>query len=1042
MIKQILAAFIATMLSMICTMGQDKLYPSAFPIGDVTLLDGPFKHARDLNITNLLKYDVNRLLAPYLKEAGLTPKGVSYDNWIGLDGHVGGHYLTALAINYAATGDTACKSRMDYMISELKACQYANGVKYPTWGVGYEGGVPGSSNIWSTLKTGNFTAFNAAWVPWYNVHKMYAGLRDAWSYGGNDTAKVMFLKFCDWGINLCAALSDAQMETMLNTEHGGMNEIYADAYQMTKDVKYLNMAKRFSHKVILNSMAIKADNLDNMHANTQVPKAVGFQRIAELSGDQTYATAARFFWETVTGKRSLAIGGNSRKEFFPQASACSDYVNDREGPESCNTNNMLKLSEGLFRMKPEAKYADFYERALYNHILSTQHPDHGGYVYFTSARPRHYRVYSAPNAAMWCCVGTGMENHGKYGEFIYTHQHDSLFLNLFIASELNWKEKGIRVKQETAFPDEERSKLTINVSAPTQFKLLIRHPSWVTSGAMKILLGSDTLALQSQPSTYTEVDRTWNDGDVVTILLPMHNTIEQLPNVSSYVAIMHGPILLGAKTGTEDLSGLIADDSRWGHIANGSLLTLDKAPILVGDRTTFPSKLISVAGKPLTFTAPGLFVTKTDSQLVLEPFFRIHDSRYMMYWMALTPAQYQHVLDSIAAIEKATLELDIRTIDRVAPGEQQPEVDHKLQSLNSKTGNYQNEFWRDAGACTGGSGGFISYNMLTNREINLSLMVRYWGNESCVRTFDILINGVKLVTENIVGKWNKSAFVNQEYTIPNNLVTGKNSITVRFQASTGAVGGLFYVRILRNKPSAASTIKGTASLCQGTSNITYSVPAIAGATSYIWTLPAGATGTSNTDSISVNFDTTAVSGSIKVKGHNIVGDGTESAFAVIVNKTPVSPVIVLNNGILQSDATEGNQWYINTSVLSDAVNSTVVPVSTGNYYTVVTSNGCPSKPSNVIAYIATGVNETMDINRRSAYPNPTSDIVKISINEKFESDYIVDVYNSLGCQLQTFKKTKSVSDFDIDLGKFTSGLYMVRIYNSDGYSQTIKIIKK
>jgi DUF1680 family protein len=290
---------------------------------------------------------------------------------------------------------------------------------------------------------------------------MYAGLRDAWLYTGNKEAKAIFLKFCDWGMEVTAGLSDEQMQQMLDTEHGGMNEIFADAYQITKDKKYLTVAKRFSHKMLLDPMAKGIDNLDNKHANTQVPKAIGFERIGELANDKQYKNAGSFFWETVTTNRTLAFGGNSRREFFPSKAASIDFVNDVEGPESCNTYNMLKLTEDLFRVKPEAKYIDFYERALYNHILSTQNPEHGGYVYFTPARPRHYRVYSAPNEAMWCCVGSGMENHGKYNEFIYTHQNDSLFVNLFIASQLNWKEKGIKLKQETNFPDEAQSKLTV-----------------------------------------------------------------------------------------------------------------------------------------------------------------------------------------------------------------------------------------------------------------------------------------------------------------------------------------------------------------------------------------------------------------------------------------------------------------------------------------------------------------------------------------------------------------------------------------------------
>ena len=773
---------------------QAKLYINEFPLSDVTLLDGPFKHARDLNIQTILKYDVNRLLAPYRKEAGLTAKGTSYSNWIGLDGHIGGHYLTALAINYAATGDTACKRLMDYMVSELKTCQDANAINNASWGIGYAGGVPSSASVWSTFKTGSFTNYNAAWVPWYNLHKTYAGLRDAWLYGSNTTAKTVFLAFCDWAINITSALTDTQMETMLNVEHGGMNEIFADAYQMTGNAKYLTAAKRFSHKVILNSMAAKTDNLDDKHANTQVPKAVGFQRIAEVSKDVTYTTAAQYFWQTVTSTRSLASGGNSRKEYFPAASACSDYVNVPEGPESCNTNNMLKLTEDLFRISPQAKYADYYERALYNHILSTQHPDHGGFVYFTPARPRHYRVYSAPNQAMWCCVGTGMENHGKYGEFIYTHSQDSLYLNLFVASELNWKDKGVKVRQTTSFPEEEKTKLVITADAPKAFTLMVRSPKWVKAGALKIVVNTDTLSVTSVPQSYIGINRTWSNGDSVRILLPMQNTIEQMPNVSSYVAIMHGPVLLGAKTGTEDLTGLVADDSRWGHIANGTLLPLDKAPVMVSDRTSIPTKLVPVAGKPLNFTAKALFVTKADSALVLEPFYKIHDSRYMMYWMALTQNQYQAVLDSVAAAQAAALQLEARTVDKVAPGEQQPEVDHKLQCTNSYTGSYQNEFWRDAR-----SGGYISYSMLTQKKSDLSLMARYWGNETGSRSFDILIDGVKLTTENIVGKWNLNQFVNVEYPIPNSMTAGKDTIIVKFQAinTSNIAGGLFYVRLLQ-----------------------------------------------------------------------------------------------------------------------------------------------------------------------------------------------------------------------------------------------------
>jgi DUF1680 family protein len=773
--------------------GQDKLYINEFPLGDVALLDGPFKHARDLNIQTLLQYDVDRLLAPYRKVAGLPTIASSYTNWAGLDGHIGGHYLSAMAINVAATGNAECKERMETMISELKLCQDANADRYPAWGIGYAGGVPNSNQIWSTLKTGDFAAYRSAWVPWYNLHKTVAGLRDAWLYGENEEARTVFLKFCDWGIDITSELSDSQMESMLDTEHGGMNEIFADAYQMTGDEKYLTAAKRFSHKELLNAMAANYDNLDNKHANTQVPKAVGFQRIAELSKDEQYADAAVFFWKTVTGNRSLAFGGNSRSEHFPPAASCIDYINEVQGPESCNTYNMLKLTEDLFRTNPSAEYTDFYERALTNHILSTQHPDHGGYVYFTPARPRHYRVYSAPNQAMWCCVGTGMENHGKYNEFIYTHQNDSLFLNLFIPSELNWKAKGIKIKQETGFPEEEKTRLSVTEGS-SQFTLMIRYPAWVDPGALKVIVNGEPLSYAAEPASYIPVDRSWEAGDVAEILLPMHNRLVPLINVPEYAAFMHGPVLLAARTGTEDLTGLIADASRWGHIASGPMYPIEQAPIIVeDDRSGIAEKLNPVEGSPLTFTASQLNIVNSQN-IELEPFYKIHDARYMMYWRVMTSAQYQEYLES-----QSENNLDERTIDLIETGEAESENDHALKTSNSYSGSHMGEFWRDAR-----NGGYFSYELKTDEETGLLLMVRYWGSEYGNRTFDILIDDVKLVTENLNGKWSESEFKNVEYAIPDSLVEGKETVWVKFQAPPdGYAGGVFEIRLLRKTGSSA-----------------------------------------------------------------------------------------------------------------------------------------------------------------------------------------------------------------------------------------------
>ena len=783
-----------TLLAMTVTVAhaQDKLYANEFPLGDVTLLDGPLKRARDLNITTLLKYDTDRLLAPYLKEAGLTPKAKSFPNWDGLDGHVGGHFLSALAIN-AATGSEECRTRMEYMISELQRCADANQKNHPEWGKGYVGGVPGSDRLWSTFKKGDFAAFYGAWVPFYNIHKMYAGLRDAWLYCGNEQAKQLFLGFCDWAIDLTAGLSDEQMERMLDIEHGGMNEVLADAYAMTGDKKYLTVAKRFSHRRLLTPLSQRQDCLDNMHANTQVPKVIGFDRIAELSGEEYFHDASTFFWDIVTGERSLAFGGNSRREHFPSKEACRDFVRDIDGPETCNTNNMLKLTEDLHRRNPNAAYADYYELATFNHILSSQHPEHGGYVYFTSARPRHYRNYSAPNEAMWCCVGTGMENHGKYGQFIYTHVGKALYVNLFVASELNWREKGIRLRQETGFPYSETSRITIT-EGKGQFPLLVRYPGWVKPGELKVTVNGKAVDLISGPASYVTIDRSWKKGDVVEVRFPMHNSVKYLPNLPQYIALMHGPIMLAMKTGTEDLAHLIADDSRFGQLAVGKKLPVNEAPILINNHVEeIANQLQPIAGKPLHFTLSTRMANPIRNEL--QPFFEIHDSRYMMYWLALSEQNYKGYLEQMAKEEQAQQALEARTIDKVQPGEQQPESDHFMETDESQKGNTNDVFWRDAS-----NGHYFSYLMQTAGRTDLSLRLKYWGvGEWKSHEFDIFVDDVLVKSVNNTGKYRISEFKYEVYDLPAEVLQGKKQVRVKFVAKPGKqIGEIYGVRLIKN----------------------------------------------------------------------------------------------------------------------------------------------------------------------------------------------------------------------------------------------------
>ena len=792
--KQLMIA----LLSMVPALGvvaQDKLYKDEFPLGDITLLDGPLKHARDLNVQVLLKYDCDRMLAPYRKEAGLQPRKPSYPNWDGLDGHVGGHYLSALAIN-AATGNEECRKRMEYMISELQLVLDANNQRPEAWCHNYIGGVPNSAKMWTTFSKGDFGPYFGTWAPFYNIHKMYAGLRDAWLYCGNEQAKNLFLKFCDWAVDITRDLNDVQMEKMLGNEHGGMNEVLADAYAITGEQKYLNCARRFSHKLLLVPMEEGKDCLDNMHANTQIPKVIGYLRIAELAHDVQYHNASEYFWEIVTRQRSLAFGGNSRREHFPTKENCIDYINDIDGPESCNTYNMLKLTEDLNRVKPNGMYGDFYETAMFNHILSAQHPQHGGYVYFTPARPRHYRNYSAPNEAMWCCVGTGMEDHGKYGQFVWTHdkgvkaEDDALYVNLFVASELNWKDRKMVIRQQTAFPYAETSVVEVAKGKGT-FILKVRKPSWCENFTVK---GVGFDADSYEENGFVCIKRKWKKGDQIKISMPMHAYIKPMINVPQYVAIMYGPIMLGMKTGNEDMRSLIADDSRFGQYAGGKKLALDEAPILLPKHLDDIAKnLKPVPGKPLHFKLATRMENAIDGEL--QPFFEIHDSRYMMYWLALGENDYKAYMQKLADEEKARQALEARTVDKVNPGEQQPETDHNMEADVTERGNTEGVFFRDAR-----DGHFFSYLMQTKGETNLSLQLKFWGQDEWrTSEFDIYVNDKLLCSVNNSHRWRTTQFKTVDYAIPSEFVKGKKEIRVKFVAHKGKqVGQIYGVRLVKH----------------------------------------------------------------------------------------------------------------------------------------------------------------------------------------------------------------------------------------------------
>lgn len=765
------------------TVSAQTIVQQNFPLKEVHLLNSPFLNAEKTDLGYMMKLDPDRLLAPYLREAGLKPTKESYGNWenTGLDGHTAGHYLSALAQMYASTGNAKCKVRLDYMVSELQRCQ--NNSKN-----GYIGGVPGGPEMWARVKNGDFSLFVKKWVPWYNLHKLFAGLRDAYLIGDNIQAKEVLIKLTDWADQELAGLTEQQIQKMLNTEQGGMNEVCADVAAITGDNKYLTLAKKFCHLAILQPLEAHQDKLNGLHANTQIPKVIGFERIAEVSHDQNYSSAAKFFWETVVNNRTISIGGNSVREHFNPSNNFSSMVESEQGPETCNSYNMLRLSRMLFSTEPNGKYMDYYERTLYNHILSSQHPDSGGFVYFTPIRPQHYRVYSQPQEGFWCCVGTGMENHGKYGEMIYSHRSNDLYVNLFIASVLDWKEQGIKLIQTNNFPFEEKSGIELKLSKPKIFKLFIRQPSWVKDGQFVLKVNGKAVKIVKNENSYVSVERRWSPNDKVTILLPMKDELQYLPDHSSWVSIIHGPIVLAAATDTTNLKGLEADGSRFGHIASGPLYDMTKAPLLVDNGESITKELEPVAGQPLNYRISNLVYQPEFKNITLVPFFQVHDARYMLYWPIAKAADIKKREQELADEDQGLVALSKRTVDQVSPGEQQPESDHFIESDDSKTGTLNNRHWRSAS-------GYFSYKMRVDPSVK-SLRIAYDGQEKD-KNFTIYVNDQKLADVSLDGKQD-DRIIYKSYATSDQLKSYTGTVVVKFVANKGSMTGSIYdVRLMR-----------------------------------------------------------------------------------------------------------------------------------------------------------------------------------------------------------------------------------------------------
>ena len=598
-----------------------------FDLGDVDLGESAFLHAQRMTEAYLLRLQPDRMLHNFRVNAGLQPKAPVYGGWeseatwadINCHGHTLGHYLSACALAWRSTRDRRFKQRVDYIAAELAECQKASGTglicafpKGPALVVAHLRGEPISG------------------VPWYTLHKVFAGLRDGAQLADSDVSRQVLIRLADWAVVATRPLSDAQFEAMLETEHGGMNEVLADLYFMTGNADYRSLAQRFSHKAILQPLAQGRDRLDGLHANTQIPKIVGFERVYEATGDTAYRNAASFFWKTVALTRSFATGGHGDNEhFFPMAEF-DKHVFSAKGSETCCQHNMLKLTRALFLQDPQAAYADYYERTLYNGILASQDPDSGMVTYFQGARPGYMKLYHTPEDSFWCCTGTGMENHVKYRDSIYFHDDQALYVNLFIPSAVRWADKGAVLTQTTAFPETPSTSLRWALKRPADLTLKLRHPHW--SRTAIVLVNGTQAARSTNPGSYVELPRVWRDGDTVELKLDMHVAADHAPAAPDIVAFTYGPLVLAGALGREGLapgSDIIVNERKYGSY-NDMPFT---PPTLIGDPATLADS-IKANGKPLEFTIPA----GEQQSVRLIPYYRIAHDRYATYWHVTPPA--------------------------------------------------------------------------------------------------------------------------------------------------------------------------------------------------------------------------------------------------------------------------------------------------------------------------------------------------------------------------------------------------------------------
>jgi len=741
------------------------------PLSAVRLTGGPLKHAQDLDREYLLKLEPDRMLSYYRQRAGLKPKAPGYGGWDGdgrnLTGHILGHYLSAASLMWAATGDARFKERVDYIVSELKQVQDANGD-------GYLGALAGGKERFAEVARGNIRSgpfdLNGLWSPFYVLHKVFAGLRDAYRYTGNRSALDLEVKFAGWTEGILAKLDDAQVQKVLNTEFGGMNEVLADLYADTGDRRWLALSYRFEHRAVLDPLKRHQDPLAGLHANTQVPKLLGSLVRFAYTGDPGDGFAGGFFWDQAVQHHSYATGGFGKDEYFGPADKLSNFVDGRTA-ETCNVYNMLKMTRKLFALRPDDHYAEFLERALFNHILASMDPEDGRTCYMVPVGRGVQHEYQDMFRDFTCCVGTGMESHALHGDGIYYESGDRLWVNLYVPSTAEWKAGGLNLTADTDFPEGGSAVLKLALLSPRLFTLSLRRPSWAGEGFVVKINGEELKDLPG-PGTYVDLKRVCKSGDVVELAMPKALHLEPLSDNPRRVALMWGPLVLAGDLGPE------GDFPAWKPGA---------VPVLVAAEQPVADWLKPVPGKAGDFRSEGV---GRDRDVDFVPFYRLHRRTYAVYWDLFTAPEWEKKSAEYAAERERERKLELATVGFVQPGDRQQERDFHQQGEQT---------WPDQVMGRPGRRGrkWFSFDLPVDPARPMALVVTYYSDEWRKRTFEILVDGQR-VGEQVVEKGGPPRFFDVEYAVPESLIRDKKTVTARLQATGGnEIAAVFGIRMIR-----------------------------------------------------------------------------------------------------------------------------------------------------------------------------------------------------------------------------------------------------